>query len=265
MKAAEAFLRLARIITNVAEGTATGGSTTTLVDTARWEPDDYFTTGTIWFLSGTQVGKSAVVTGWNGTTKTFSFLTPGGAIVAGVLYAVAPRDFPRYILQQGINAALNQIGSPIEINEALLTVSGQERYTLPTGVQNIQRVQVNTRASEPYYPMVHQQWEELEGKLVFYADPPQSTDYVIRLFYTPWLDAQPVDADSDTVAVEVAPERLAWQAAVHCLRWKVQRVKDDDPSWTRLLNEALAQAAAWEQREPLIGRRRGKDTKLAGW
>jgi len=80
---ASATLELARLVTDVITGVATGGSGTTLLDTARTEVDDYLTNGTIWFLSGNNAGKSALISDWDLATKTFTFVTPGAACAAG--------------------------------------------------------------------------------------------------------------------------------------------------------------------------------------
>ena len=72
---ADATRALAEKVQYAAEGTATGGSATTLIDTARIEPDDQFTNGTIWLLSGNNIGKSAIISGWVLSTHTFTFAT----------------------------------------------------------------------------------------------------------------------------------------------------------------------------------------------
>jgi hypothetical protein len=64
------------------QSTATGGSTNTLVDTARTEPTDYFNGMVVTVTSGPSSGVSADVQGWNGPTKTFTF--EAGAFPNGI-------------------------------------------------------------------------------------------------------------------------------------------------------------------------------------
>ncbi|HEV2292459.1 MAG TPA: RHS repeat-associated core domain-containing protein [Tepidisphaeraceae bacterium] len=65
--------------TAAARGKATGGTTTTLVDTGRTEATGAFVGRTLYIVAGTGAGQSANVTGFNGTTKTFT-LSPALAV-----------------------------------------------------------------------------------------------------------------------------------------------------------------------------------------
>jgi hypothetical protein len=107
---AAAILSCAKALGDVIGGTATGGSGTTLVDTGHSEPADYLTGGTIWFLTGNNAGKSAVITTWDPATHTFTFLTPGAACAAGNLYAACGPDYPRYLLVQSVADAYGVLG-----------------------------------------------------------------------------------------------------------------------------------------------------------
>jgi len=86
----DATLALAKILTTVPEGTATGGGTTTLVDSSRTEPVDHFNDGTIWFKSGNNIGLSTKVTDY-AANGTFTHATLG-ADVAAIIAAHNPRD-----------------------------------------------------------------------------------------------------------------------------------------------------------------------------
>jgi len=54
-------------------GTATGGSSTTLVDSSRTEDDDFFNGYNIYIESGTGIGEYATVTDYTGSSGTFTF------------------------------------------------------------------------------------------------------------------------------------------------------------------------------------------------
>ena len=93
----DATLALAKILTTVPEGTATGGGTTTLVDSSRTEPVDHFNDGTIWFKSGNNIGLSTKVTDY-AANGTFTHATLG-ANVATDTYAAAQE---LELLRQGV-------------------------------------------------------------------------------------------------------------------------------------------------------------------
>jgi hypothetical protein len=77
---------------SLASGTATGGSSTTLVDTSRGEASDYWNGSRIVFTSGSNAGVSRLITDYDGGTDTFTFTpaVPVGSISAGDDYHVRP-------------------------------------------------------------------------------------------------------------------------------------------------------------------------------
>ena len=268
---AKAMLEAARILTNVVESVATGGSATTLVDSGfPYMPDgsnvpanDYFNAGTIWFLSGAIVGTAdavqKAVTDWDKATKTFTFAT-GTAIAAAVRYAVCDRGYPGYVLEQGVIQALKALGNVPQIyeNAALVTVADQEAYTLPAGVYNLKRVEVAQETSSPYDYLRSYQWEEIGdvdgvGSLRFDRGfEPEDAGYRIRL----WYQAEVDEANVRTYGVpDVAPvEYVRWAAAAHALRWRLQRVKLDELEKGNFFQEALGQAEKMAIRfRPQIG------------
>ncbi len=54
-------------------GIATGGSSTTLIDTGRLEADDYFKDWILTIIAGTGLGQTATITGYDEGTTTFTF------------------------------------------------------------------------------------------------------------------------------------------------------------------------------------------------
>jgi hypothetical protein len=73
-------------------GTATGGSATTLVDSERWEVDDFFNDWIITVRSGTGRGETATVTDYTGSSGTFAFtaLSGGSTPDTTTVYTVEP-------------------------------------------------------------------------------------------------------------------------------------------------------------------------------
>ena len=262
---ASATLELARLVTDVITGVATGGSGTTLLDTARTEVDDYLTNGTIWFLSGNNAGKSALISDWDLATKTFTFVTPGAACAAGDRYSVIPRDYPRHQLRQAINQAIQEIGPLPARNTTLTTVAEQHEYTLPAGVYNLLRVELqeSTSTDAEWIPNYH--WEELasEGKLKFDRGfAPCETGISIRLTYQT-LQHTELTTDIATIPDYILIERVVWPAAVHALRWRAGQTHSDEPWITGRLNEALTKAEIVKNSIPIP--RVPKDPHLSGW
>lgn len=256
---AEAILGTARACGGTRDGVATGGSATTLLDSANSEPDDYFTGGTLWLLSGNNAGKSAPITTWDDTTHTFTIPTLTLLCAAGDRYAAVCGDYPRWLLVQGVNLALQEIGEIPTANTALLTVANQADYSLPAGVRRVCRLEIEEDGD--YY--INQHWVEHNGVVSFdvgYA--PISTGETIRV----WYNAAHADlvADADVVNAAVPLEQLRWVAAVHVLRHRM-RHGIDNRDVAQAIADALEMAArngkrfaGWAQ--PMI-----PDAHLGGW
>ena len=213
---AELLLRTAELLRGLRYGTATGGSTTTLVDTAMAEPDTYFNNGTIWFLSGNNAGKSAVVTDYDLTTHTFTFATQSAACAAGNRYAVLDADYTREALVAALNTALLMIGPIDTVDDTLTVVADQETYTIPSGMSNVKRVQVAGDTTAPYQwgtPLRH--WHEKNGTLHVDYSTVQGlgADAPIRLIGEKYHAR--VWADTDTVTDAVRQESIAIEAAYY--------------------------------------------------
>jgi hypothetical protein len=252
---AEAILALSKVLQNTIEGTATGGSTTTLEDALRKEAEDYYDGGTLWFLSGSLSGKTAVVMDWVPTR--FTVLTQTAAVAAGVSYAAAGGEFPKWLMVQKINEAYELLAIP-QTNETLITVAYQESYTLPAGVYNVKRVEVAGSSASPYYYGVSLNWYELNGKIYFdTGSEPIEDAYPIRLSYLPRL--ADLSSDTDVLNDQVPLEALKWHAAVLCYRWLLGKYRDDRPDKIRGYNDALLQAARYPMTDL------SRDPHLSGW
>lgn len=263
---AGATLALSRVLGNTLEGVSTGGNATTLVDAAQSQPADFFTGGTIWFLSGANAGKSAVITAWDPVTHTFTFAAPGGVCAAGNLYAAAPLDFPRYLLVQALNQALVSLGPALTFNTALVVVADQESYILPAGVEHVVSVEIAQESTAPYLYQPHYHWTEDAGALRFDTDLAPGlgvVGYKLRLGYIPY-SITALALDADLVSPALHPDLLSWLAAVHALRWRVSRQGGDEPWWNTRLNEALLRAEQERSAHPVISQRE-RDPHLGRW
>jgi hypothetical protein len=254
----DSLLELARLVTDVYEGTATGGDTNTLLDTANTKTATYYDDGCLWLKLTTKVSKKI-------TTHAVGSIdfTPAqvGAIAAGNGYAAAP--MPRYVLIQALNRALQDIG-PFPYQGTDTAVADQQDYdsdddTIYT--REIIGVEIATSTSSPYYYQPHYRWDQLYvgSKLTLRFDEDTQPDdvYPMRITY---LDTHPeLDTDDDTIHPQIDLQRLLWEAAIHVHRWDFERKHLDDPSVTPLLNEA--QAKAQELRRPKPRR----TPRLAKW
>jgi hypothetical protein len=253
---AEATLETAKIITDVRQGAATAGTVTTLTDTNRTESAaDWFTNGTIWFLSGLNIGLSRPITGWDATLKRFTFPALAQAIVAGVQYAVCRYEFPQAALIQAVNDAISGAGMLPMLNATLNTVANQESYALPANILNVRKLEISQRlitdplfATQPAYLENHH-WLEHTGSVYFRRGHiPTDASYRIRLWHHAPHAA--VTSDAGVISDYIHIERLKWAAAVHAYRRLLHTTKNDDTAVLRLLNEAIAKAVQMEQRYP---------------
>jgi len=259
----DCILATARLLKNYREGTSTSaGSTTTLIDSNLTYPDGYLVGGTIFFISGTLAGKSAVITAYNAETYTVGFATQTAAAASGIVYGVIPPDIPRGVLISSLNHALLELGPFITVDDTLDVDTDVEEYTLPTGVSNVLRVEEAQTDSEPYQWKRNFFWREINGELIFDPDKAPSNDgYAIRLWYAAPHGA--IDADADDVTEQVSMTLLAWTTAVYALLWRLNRVGNDDQIAAEMLNNAKQEALMAKMRTPV--RRMNRDPKLTGY
>ena len=135
--------RVARELNVLLEGTATGGSATTLIDTVYLDQDDdYWNGGTVWVTydaggaDASPQGKYRRITDHdNGTYKITFTPTVTDAIVNTDLYAVADDEFPLYTIVSQINRSLADMGRIVYTDTTTITIAAdQTEYTLPTGL-----------------------------------------------------------------------------------------------------------------------------------
>lgn len=127
--------------------TATGGSTSTLVDTARSEADDYWNNAWL-FISDTSdgaapIGEEALVTDFVAATDTLSFEPAMTAAVgAGDTYELR-RYFSAAGIHEAINAAIAETQAffpPITTDETTVVQTDIYEYTLSSTIDDILRV-----------------------------------------------------------------------------------------------------------------------------
>jgi len=235
-------LDLARLISDVFESTATAShSATSMTDSANTEDTSYWVGGTIWWLTGLNIGKTAIPTVFAATV--FTYLTTTTLCEAGDAYACCIDEYPRRILRQKINQALRKIGSPELQDASLVTVANQEEYDIPTVVapgeiEKIFRVEIAASLTSPYKYEPVTNWRVIGAHLHFIGeDIPGIAGYKIRLTYKPKFVE--LTTDAGVVSDLISYDRILWKAAVLALQWNFKRGGSTDQDLARLLLEAL--------------------------
>jgi hypothetical protein len=234
----DATLRLAGKLGEVIRSTATGGTTTTLVDAALSAPVDWFKGGSLWLLSGTYAGKFREVSAF-AAGATFTWITPlAGAVVAGVKYAAAPKNVPLWALIQATNDAMNDAGGLGQTDDTLDVVAGQEEYTLPTGVSHVAQVWLAMAAIAPFGWVPHYHWREVPGGKIRFdtGHEPSMVGYPIRINWNG--PALPLALDSDAIDGTFDPKRLLWESVLSALKMSYIREITDEKKAAKLIADA---------------------------
>jgi hypothetical protein len=238
---------LARALGVVEEGTATGGSTTTIIDTVeRLEADDFFNGGTAWILydaagaGAAPQGEMSIVTDQALSTNTLTLRsTLTAAVGAGDKYAVARTRYPLNLLIQKVNEAL--VGVVIEKTDISTVVIAnlQTEYSLPSDVIELKEVWISTnvdtddnRWQRVYDWSIQKSATGTANKLIF--DHQYSTSTVVKLVYLAYHATlvNPADKLDDSIHIN----KIIYNAAVGCLLWRKAKVGESDSSLNELLN-----------------------------
>lgn len=210
-------LRMAKEVMDVIEGTATGGSTTTLVDTAQTtQANDYYNGGMLWIKSGTHAGKVFAITDY-AAGGTFTFTAVTGAIAAGVRYAVARSLYPWDRITSSIQTALDSTWVT-DVDTSLEGDGETLEFTLPTDVKRVYKVET---VGDLYGRSQCSHWREThDGKLRFdYGYPPRDGE-TIHVYYKAPHDE--ITGYTTEISRELDLEWLKYAATRELLYWGVQ-------------------------------------------
>ena len=117
----DALVEVAQQLASLRTGTATGGSTTTLIDTNLVDEDGFFDDGFIFIDQATPV--IAQITSFAADTFTFTFPAISSAVVAGVTYSAMDDKYPLDVLKRAVNQCLrHEIGQIMQVVESLTAV-----------------------------------------------------------------------------------------------------------------------------------------------
>ena len=250
-------LDLARLLQTTQEGLATGGSTTTILDSVeRLEADDYWNGGTVW-ITYDAAGAGAAPQNEYGYVSDFAqsggTVTIRTALTAAVAssdrYAIATPRYPLQLLIQKIGEVLWLI-EKTDIT-TITTASNQLEYTLPTDLMNLKQVWLQTDTDVNDWDQVHDWYKQKSAtgtadKLVFRRQPAAS--YAVKLVYEPYHSVLRVATDKMDDGINSL--QVVHDAAVRCVLWRKAKVGDSDLSVNDLLNFYQNLAAQVKQELP---------------
>lgn len=222
----------ARQLGVVTEGTCTGGTTGTVLDSVeRTEGDDDWNGGTVWIRYDTggiaPQGEYDIITDFANTGGVITVRTGfTAAVAASDQYAIAKPRYSLQVLKQAVNMALHRIGSILLWNStSVTTADAQTEYTLPSMVtkETLREVYLQTNDDDSD----DNQWEKQYNwrvkepaagtgtakTLVLHTQP--ASGYAVGLSYTgvhPELSIY-----SDKLNESVQPERVYYAAAYEAL------------------------------------------------
>ena len=211
------------------KGIATGGTTTTLIDTngLKLTENDYFNEGTLFILragSAAPEKEYGAIKDFTQTNKTITLYNALGAVIAADdVYGVANRRFPLYLIESKISNALYMDGYIPGEDTTLTTVANQREYTLPVQVsRDLRQVLVATNLdsdSNNWVPVVNFDVQATAtgtgSTLVLSYDLPAG--FTLWLRYAKQHDE--LTAASSELDEMVHPDRIVYPACAEMLRW----------------------------------------------
>jgi hypothetical protein len=254
-----------REIGTLMEGTATGGSTTTIIDTNdRTEVDDYWNGGTAFIVydaggAGAAPEKEySVISDSASSTKTITLRsTLTAAVASGDKYAVCTQRYPLERVVQEINDALMAMGRiPIVDTTSVQIDSNKTEYSLPIAANtDLRQVWIQNVTSDAN----DNRWQELNNwyiqrtatgtadLLVFPYQLPE--DYYCKLVY---LDQHPeLRISTDKLSETVHPERVIYHAATGVMKWFRDKRKSNQRWLLEKISDLESKAIEAEIKYPI--------------
>ena len=209
---------------------ATGGSTTTAVDSTLLATldDDYYEQGTCWITDTTDdlapEKEMSIVSGFTGATGTVTLqdeLTV--ALASGDRFAVGAPRYKLFELIQQINNSLYLDGYIPGTDETLTTVANQREYTLPqVATLDLRQVWITTNQGDDdrtiprpvYNYIIKHSITGTPDTLVLNQD--YAAGYTLILIYAAQHGALQIPADELNDSIH--PDRIVFDAAANAMR-----------------------------------------------
>lgn len=231
--------------------TATGGSTSTVVDSKQaglhgdgtWKNGSAFIIRDAAGASAAPEGEFNLVTAYADSTGTFT-ATFTAAPAAGDTFAFVNDFYPLYTVIELCNMALQELGDIALVDVSLTTAANQTEYALPVACKGQRPLAVliqgiTTDANDNKY------WNTVAfdyipaapgstGLLVFETQPPASR--TIKIVY---MGRHPKLSVYSSIVSETIHPALASAAATEvCLRWQNSRLQGGDDFLLQRWNDA---------------------------
>ena len=259
------------------EAAATGGTTTTLIDTVSLtQPDDYWNKGTVWVIydvgaaGATPEGTYTIVSDFDNTSNTATV----GTIVApaaGDRYAIADEEFPLQMLIQAVNKAIRDAGDmQVDDITSLDTAAAKTEYSLPTAAStDLREVWIQTKLNDAN----DFRWVELTDwkiqrtavgtgdLLILGQQPPTSRD--LKLVYmAPHVS---LNIYSDKLSESIHLERVVYRGAMHALKDYRKKTKDNTEWVKEAIDDYERLAATADIRHPIWAPKRKSKVMVLDW
>ena len=216
----EAVQRLARKLVVLRSGTAdAGGNTTTLVDADRFENDDDWNDAIIINVTNGELGR---VTDFVGSSGTFTTTTMT-AHAENDKYVVILPSYPKDVLFEAINGAIQELKIPTEDSTSLDTIASVTEYDLPAGInkRTLRQVYVrrDTSGNVDYdWQLLHNWYPRPKGignQEVIVFGKAMDAGLDLRFVYT--INHPILDDLADTISEYIPLEKWLPQAAVNAI------------------------------------------------
>ncbi len=259
----------------VEEGVATGGSTTTIVDTTYLtQDDDFWNSGTAWILydagaaGALPEGQYATVSDFDNGTNTAT-ITTITAVAANDRYAIADATYPLQTLVQSINRALRDINIEYTDTTSITIATAQTEYTLPSvAAMDLREVSVETSTANSD----DNRWMEIRNWIIQKTATGTAEELILPSQLTSSREIKLVYMAphgklalyNDELDESVHMERVIFRAAWYIMNRKVQQTHSTE-DWlidNREYYKSLAQNA--DNRYPIMGPQKKGKIMLVG-
>jgi hypothetical protein len=238
---------------------ATGGSTTTIVDTKLVDylgdgnEDDVLNGGTAIIVKdaagagAAPEGEFSRISDYDDAgTITTSTLTAAPAV--GDTYMYISPDFPLFDMIEVVNDALVYLGRIPKVYSSITTADNQTEYALPVALKGIDLHDIELQGiltdanDNRYYPLPRSAWKitpALPGSTGLLTLPQFATGYILRIGY-PGLHPR-VSAFADYISEYIHPELATACVTAHALQWYNSQRGGADDYWKQREDRAWNQ------------------------
>jgi hypothetical protein len=222
-----------RKLRNTRVSTATGGSTTTIVDSKLIDylgdsnEDDILNGGTVILIkdaggaSAAPEGEIRYITDYTSDTGTITFTAMTAAPAAGDTYMLVSKDFPLYDMLEVVNDALLYFGGIAPTPDTSITsVVGQTEYALPLSLQGAQLLDVTYQSTSNDVNIPVSSWKVKPATAGSTAVLVISDIGISRTLEITYLAKHPRVTEYDSyISKAIAPETAVRSFVAHAWEW----------------------------------------------